>query len=55
MARTEPFDKYLDEYEEWFEENKFVYESELKAVEHFIPESKKGIEIGIGTLLPGKK
>ena len=49
MARTEPFDKYLNEYEEWFIEHKFVYESELKAVRHFIPVNKKGIEIGIGT------
>jgi ubiquinone/menaquinone biosynthesis C-methylase UbiE len=49
MARTEPFDKYLDEYEEWFKENKFVYESELEAVRHFIPQNKKGIEIGIGS------
>ena len=49
MARTEPFDKYLNEYEEWFIEHRFVYESELKAVRHFIPKNKKGIEIGIGT------
>lgn len=49
MARTEPFDKYLNEYEKWFEEHKYVYESELKAVRHFIPKGKKGIEIGIGT------
>ena len=49
MAITEPFDKYLGEYEEWFKEYKYVYESELEAVRHFIPEGKKGIEIGIGT------
>ena len=49
MARTEPFDKYLNEYEEWFIEHRFVYESELEAVRHFIPKNKKGIEIGIGT------
>ncbi len=49
MPRTEPFDKYLDEYELWFRENQFVYESELEAVRHFIPQGKKGIEIGIGS------
>ena len=49
MARTEPFDKYLDEYEQWFEEHHFVYESELEAVGQFIPKGGKGIEIGIGT------
>jgi len=49
MPRTEPFDKYLDEYEQWFEEYRFVYESELEAVKQFIPKNGKGIEIGIGT------
>lgn len=49
MARTEPFDKYLTEYEDWFKKNQFVYESEVEAVRHFIPKNKKGIEIGIGT------
>jgi len=49
MARTEPFDKYLNDYENWFEDHKYVYESELEAVRHFIPINQKGIEIGIGT------
>ena len=49
MARTEPFDLHLNEYEEWFKEYRYVYESELEAVRHFIPKGKKGIEIGIGT------
>lgn len=49
MPKTEPFDKYIDEYEKWFEENHYVYLSELDAVKHFIPAGKKGIEIGIGT------
>jgi len=49
MARTEPFDAYLNDYEDWFNEHKYVYKSELEAVRHFIPQNKKGIEIGIGT------
>jgi len=49
MAKTEPFDKYLNEYEQWFKEHHAVYESEVEAVRHFIPYGKKGIEIGIGT------
>jgi len=49
MARTEAFNQYLNDYEEWFKEHKYVYESELEAVRHFIPKDKKGIEIGIGT------
>ncbi|MFA3781658.1 class I SAM-dependent methyltransferase [Melioribacteraceae bacterium 4301-Me] len=49
MARTEPFDKYLNEYEQWFKEYSFVYQSEIEALRHFIPVGKRGIEIGIGT------
>ena len=49
MPKTKPFDENYDQYEEWFENNKYAYLSELKAVKHFIPEDKKGVEIGIGS------
>ncbi|MCW8812012.1 MAG: methyltransferase domain-containing protein [Ignavibacteriaceae bacterium] len=49
MPRTEPFDQHPVEYEKWFNKHKYVYESEVEAVRHFIPTGKKGIEIGIGT------
>ncbi|MBD3218965.1 MAG: methyltransferase domain-containing protein [candidate division Zixibacteria bacterium] len=49
MPKSEPFDKYSSEYDSWFEENRMAYESELKAVKHFLPESGDGIEIGVGT------
>ncbi|MCK4339443.1 MAG: methyltransferase domain-containing protein [Candidatus Cloacimonetes bacterium] len=59
MPKTKPFDENYEQYEEWFENNKYAYLSELKAVKHFIPEDKKGIdpvgitsngvEIGIGS------
>ena len=49
MARTEPFYLYLNDYETWFKEHRYVYESEIEAVRHFVPFGKKGIEIGIGT------
>ena len=49
MAKTEVFDKNFKKYEQWFEENKYVYLSELKAVSKLIPEKAKGFEIGIGT------
>ncbi|MFW6268947.1 MAG: class I SAM-dependent methyltransferase [Bacillota bacterium] len=44
-----PFDKFYKKYEKWFSENEAVYKSELKAVKYFIPENKKGLEIGVGT------
>ena len=49
MPRTQPFDEYLDEYEEWFQRNRFAYLSEVEAVRHFVPKGKRSIEIGIGT------
>jgi len=43
------FDIYTDEYEEWFERNKFAYLSELELLKSVIPESGYGLEIGVGT------
>jgi len=49
MAKTEPFDNHLKEYEEWFDGNRFVYLSELEAIKKVIPTSGRGIEVGIGS------
>ena len=48
MAKTEVFEKHAKRYEEWFERNRFVYESEIRAVKKMMPKGK-GIEIGVGT------
>ncbi len=49
MPKTEPFDKHLDLYEEWFVANRFVYESELAAVRALVPQEGVGVEIGVGS------
>ena len=49
MPKTKPFDEHLPEYEKWFEDNHFVYLSELEALKKVVPKNKKGIEIGIGS------
>jgi len=49
MARIEPFELFPERYEEWFEINRFVYESELQAVKQLLPEDGKGVEIGVGS------
>lgn len=49
MPITEPFEQYSTEYENWFEENRFAYQSELAALKELIPDHKKGIEIGVGS------
>ncbi|MCK4329727.1 class I SAM-dependent methyltransferase [candidate division WOR-3 bacterium] len=49
MARTRPFEKYALQYEDWFERNKFVYQSELLAIRKQLPKGNNGIEIGVGS------
>jgi SAM-dependent methyltransferase len=49
MPRTQPFDDYLDDYESWFDEHRYVYLSEVAALRNLMPKEAKGVEIGIGT------
>ena len=49
MAKTKPFDEYASQYEDWFERNKFAFESELRAIREQLLKSNNGIEIGIGS------
>lgn len=49
MVKTEPFDNHLQEYEKWFIDNHFVFQSELNALKTAMPAKGKGIEIGIGS------
>ena len=49
MAKTKPFDEYASQYEEWFERNKFAFESELQAIKEQLPEKGTGVEIGVGS------
>ena len=49
MAKIGPFEQYPQQYEEWFERNRFAYESELRAVRMMLPKTGKGLEIGVGS------
>jgi len=49
MTKIEPFEKYTERYEYWFEKNKYAYQSEIKAIKEILPDFKKGIEIGVGS------
>jgi SAM-dependent methyltransferase len=49
MPRIRPFEEHLDEYENWFVENRLAYESELEAVRAHLPEGGRGLEIGVGS------
>jgi SAM-dependent methyltransferase len=49
MPRISPFEKYAEQYESWFEENRWAYEAELRAVKAMIPTVGSGVEVGVGT------
>ena len=49
MDQISPYQNYAKQYDKWFDENRQVYESELKAVRPFIPKKLCSLEIGVGT------
>ncbi len=49
MAKTSAFDNNLNEYENWFIDNKFAYESEIEAIKQIAEIPENSIEIGIGS------
>jgi len=50
MPKTGPFEKHSDRYDEWFERNRDVYNSELEAIRKLIPSPHaKGLEVGVGS------
>ena len=54
VPKTKPFDENYQKYEDWFDRNKYVYQTELVLIMHVIPENGNGIEIGIGSGLFAK-
>jgi ubiquinone/menaquinone biosynthesis C-methylase UbiE len=44
-----PFEEYSFEYDKWFDDHPFAFQSELQAVKKFMPANSKGVEIGVGT------
>lgn len=49
MKKHLVFDKYIDQYEKWFDDNNYVFQSELKAIRQLLPWEGKGVEIGVGS------
>lgn len=49
MSKTKPFDQHTLQYEDWFERNKYAFESEFRAIKAQLPNSNNGIEIGVGS------
>lgn len=49
MPNAAPFEAHTERYEGWFEEHADAYESELAALDRLVPETGRGIEIGVGS------
>jgi len=49
MPKTEPFDNYSDEYDNWFVINKYAFQSELNAIKRALPDNGDIVEIGLGS------
>ena len=49
MPKIEPFERFRERYENWFERHRYAYLSELEAVRKLLPKGGKGAEIGVGT------
>ncbi len=49
MPKTEPFDHYADEYDDWFVINQYAFQSELNAIKKALPENGDTVEVGIGS------
>lgn len=43
------FEESAQEYDAWFDRNRFVYESEILALKRFLVSGVRGLEIGVGT------
>ena len=46
---TDTFEKWAQEYDDWFVRHEMVYRAELAAVEALLPSRGQGLEIGVGT------
>jgi ubiquinone/menaquinone biosynthesis C-methylase UbiE len=49
MKKNNVFEKYAEEYDEWFDVHPWVYRSEVQAVKMALPQGGEGVEIGTGT------
>jgi SAM-dependent methyltransferase len=51
MTRIDAFEKYPEEYDQWFDEHPELYAAELKVLRRLIPSSSEahGLEVGVGS------
>lgn len=46
---TNPFDPIVKEYDQWFDDYRNTFLSELEAIKYFVPTNGTGVDIGVGT------
>ncbi len=49
MPNIEPFEKHLDQYEDWFFQNRYTYQSEIEVVRRHLPVGGRSLEIVVGS------
>ena len=49
MAKIQSFEKFYQQYDSWFDQHPYVYQSELVAVRRFIQDPRNAVEIGMGS------
>lgn len=49
MVKIEPFEKFSEQYDEWFVTHTDLYLAELTAIRKLVPVDTFGVEIGVGT------
>jgi ubiquinone/menaquinone biosynthesis C-methylase UbiE len=48
MNGSSPFEQNAEQYDAWFEQHPFAYQSEIEAIRLLLPEPGRGLEIGVG-------
>ncbi len=49
MRKSSVFDKLSGRYDNWFENHKFAYETEVELLRRLLPKKGRGLEVGVGT------
>jgi len=49
MPKIKPFQTHAGKYDEWYDKNPLIYQSELEAVKELLPKGGNGLEVGVGS------
>ncbi len=49
METAAPFEAHTERYDQWFEDHEDAYRSELAALRRLVPETGRGLAVGVGT------